>query len=110
MEQHSRRGGLQRKFFISLLIVGILPGVAALIATYLYSTDSLKHSIGSSFQEIARSTAIRIATAVDTEIDRALQLASLPMVVRQKVELANQRYRGKSETEVRTLLAAGESA
>src|SRR5437867_290358 len=110
VQQRSRRGGLQRKFFISLLIVGILPGVAALIATYLYSTDSLKHSIGSSFQEIARSTAIRIATAVDTEIDRALQLASLPMVVRQKVELANQRYRGKSETEVRTLLAAGESA
>src|SRR5437867_1653521 len=110
VEQHSRRGGLQRKFFISLLIVGILPGVAALIATYLYSTDSLKHSIGSSFQEIARSTAIRIATAVDTEIDRALQLASLPMVVRQKVEIANQRYRGKSETEVRTRLAAGESA
>src|SRR5437867_6563473 len=32
------------------------------------------------------------------------------MVVRQKVETANQRYRGKSETEVRTLLAAGESA
>lgn len=110
MEQHSRRGGLQRKFFISLLIVGILPGVAALIATYLYSTDSLKHSIGSSFQEIARSTAIRIATAVDTEIDRAMQLASLPMVVRRSVEIANQRYLGKSETEVRKLLAAGESA
>ncbi|MGH7235660.1 MAG: sensor histidine kinase [Nitrospiraceae bacterium] len=110
MERLSRRGGLQRKFFISLLIVGILPGVAALIVTYLYSTDSLKHSIGSSFQEIARSTAIRIATAVDTEIDRALQLASLPMVVRQKVEIANQRYLGKSETEVRKLLAAGESA
>ena len=110
MDTHSRRGGLQRKFFISLLIVGILPGVAALIATYLYSTDSLKHSIGSSFQEIARSTAIRIATAVDTEIDRALHLASLPMVVREKVEQANQRYAGKRETEVRNLLAAGESA
>jgi len=110
VDTHSRRGGLQRKFFISLLIVGILPGVAALIATYLYSTDSLKHSIGSSFQEIARSTAIRIATAVDTEIDRALHLASLPMVVREKVEQANQRYAGKRETEVRNLLAAGESA
>ena len=102
----NRAGGLQKKFFISLLIVGILPGVAALFATYLYSTHSLKHSIGSSFQEIARSTAIRIAAAVDAEIDHAVQLASIPLVIRQTVETANRHYAGKSETEVGRLLAA----
>ncbi|MGH7253095.1 MAG: cache domain-containing protein, partial [Nitrospiraceae bacterium] len=106
----NRAGGLQKKFFIALLIVGILPGVAALIATYLYSTHSLKHSIGSSFQEIARSTAIRIAAAVDTEIDHAVQLASIPLVVRQTVETANRRYAGKSETQVRRLLTAKRAA
>ncbi len=110
MERNSRSSGLQKKFFIALLIVGILPGVAALIATYLYSTYSLKHSIGSGFQEIARSTAIRIAAAVDTEIDRAVRLAAVPMLVRQTVELANQQYTGKSEREVHNLLAAGAAA
>ena len=109
MEQ-PRTGGLQKKFFIALLIVGILPGVAALFATYLYSTHSLKHSIGSSFQEIARSTAIRIAAAVDTEIDHAVQLASIPLVIRQAVEIANRRYAGRSEAEVRRLLAAKQVA
>ncbi len=105
-----RSGGLQKKFFIALLIVGIVPGIAALIATYLYSTYSLKHSIGSSFQEIARSTAIRIAAAVDTEIDHAMQLASLPLVVMETVETANRRYQGRSEAEVRRLLAAEQAA
>ncbi|MBI4402083.1 MAG: HAMP domain-containing protein [Nitrospirae bacterium] len=110
MEQSLRTGGLQKKFFIALLIVGILPGTAALIATYLYSTYSLKHSIGSGFQEIARSTAIRIATTVDTEIDRAVRLAAVPMVLRQVVEMANRQYAGKSEREVSNLLEAGAAA
>jgi signal transduction histidine kinase len=105
-----RSGGLQKKFFIALLIVGIMPGIAALIATYLYSTYSLERSIGSSFQEIARSTAIRIAATVDQEIDRAVQLASLPQVVRRTIETANQRYAGKSDAEVRRLLAAEQTA
>jgi hypothetical protein len=105
IDSEPRAGRLQKKFFVSLLIVGIVPGVAALLVTYLYSTRSLERSIGSSFQEIARSTAIRIANAVDTEIDRAQQLAGLPMVIRRPVELANQRYAGKGESEIRRLLA-----
>jgi signal transduction histidine kinase len=103
MEQ--RASGLQKKFFVALLIAGITPGVAALIATYLYSTSSLKHSIGSGFQEIARSTAMRIATAVDSEIDRAHRLALVPVLVRQAVEAANLRYVGRSDAEIRRLLA-----
>lgn len=70
-----RTGGLQRKFFIALLIVGIVPGMVALWATYHSSTASLKQAIGEGFQEIARSTAIRLAGAVDDEIDRAARLA-----------------------------------
>lgn len=105
MEPRRRTGGLQKKFFIALLIVGLTPGVAALIVTYLYSTSSLKHSIGSGFQEIARSTAMRIATTVDSEIDRALRLAIVPVLVRQAVEAANRRYVGKSDAEIRRLLA-----
>ena len=104
-----RTGGLQKKFFVALLIVGIVPGIVALVATYLYSTNSVKHSIGSSFQEIARSTAIRISGAVDMEIDRAMQLAAAPFLVRRIVELSNQRYVGKSEEEIQQLLREGYS-
>ncbi len=109
MDQHPRSGGLQKKFFISLLIVGMVPGIVALIATYLYSTDSLKHSIGNGFQEIARSTAIRIAASVDTEIDRARRLASVPVLIRQMVQKANRDYAGKKEAEVIGLLQAKEA-
>jgi signal transduction histidine kinase len=104
-----RTGGLQKKFFVALLIVGIVPGIVALVATYLYSTNSVKHSIGSSFQEIARSTAIRISGAVDMEIDRAIQLAAAPVLVRRIVELSNQRYAGKTDEEVQQLLREGYS-
>ena len=101
MMDHSRRtGGLQKKFFVALMIAGIVPGIVALVATYLYSTNSLKHSIGSSFQEIARSTAIRISGAVDMEIDRAMQLAAAPALVRRIVELSNRRYAGKTDDEI----------
>ncbi len=109
MDQHPRSGGLQKKFFISLLIVGMVPGIVALLATYLYSTDSLKHSIGNGFQEIARSTAIRIAASVDTEIDRARRLASVPVLIRQMVQKANRDYAGKKEAEVIGLLQAKEA-
>jgi signal transduction histidine kinase len=96
------RTGLQKKFFIALLIAGIVPGIVALVATYLFSIDSLKHSIGSSFQEIARSAALRISSAVDMEIDRAVQLAAAPILVRWIVELSNQRYHGKSQGDIKT--------
>ncbi len=76
MHAAARTGRLQRTFFIALLIVGILPGMVALWATYHSSTATLKQAIGEGFQEIARSTAIRLATAVDDEIDRTAHLAS----------------------------------
>ncbi len=85
------RTGLQRKFLIALLLVGILPGITALFVTYWSSTRSLKQSIGSGFQEIARSSALRIAATVDGEIDRAERLAIVPIHVRRAVELANRR-------------------
>ena len=77
MRPARRTGGLQRKLFFALLIVGIVPGMAALWATYRSSTTSLKQAIGEGFQEIARSTSIRLAAAVDNEIDRASRLAVL---------------------------------
>lgn len=75
------RAPLQRKFLIALLVVGLLPGIAALGATYWSSRRSLERSIGSGFQEIARATALRLATSIDNEIEHATRLA-LSMVQR----------------------------
>jgi signal transduction histidine kinase len=77
MRPARRTGGLQRKLFFALLIVGIVPGMVALWATYRSSTAALKQAIGEGFQEIARSTSIRLAAAVDNEIDRASRLAMM---------------------------------
>jgi signal transduction histidine kinase/DNA-binding transcriptional regulator YdaS (Cro superfamily) len=109
-ERLRRPGGLQKQFFVALLIVGIVPGVAALLATYLYSKTSLEQSIGSGFQEIARSTAIRIAAAVDGEIDRAERLAIVPVHVRKVLEAANRRYAGRREADVQRVLARAAAA
>ena len=46
MRRLRRTGGLQRKFFVALLIVGIVPGMVALWATYRSSTATLKQAIG----------------------------------------------------------------
>ena len=97
MRAARRTGGLQRKFFVALLIVGIVPGIAALWATYRSSTASLKQAIGEGFQEIARSTAIRLATAVDDEIDRATRLA-ISIADQQVESLAKQADRSPKKT------------
>ncbi len=92
MRAARRTGGLQRKFFVALLIVGIVPGMVALWATYRSGTASLKQAIGEGFQEIARSTSIRLAGAVDEEIDRAGRLA---------ISVANQQARHRSSQTTR---------
>lgn len=110
MSSPARKGGLQRTFVIALLIVGFVPGIVALVATYLYSTSSLKHSIGTTFQEIAHSTATQIAAVIDTEISRAVRLAAVPILIRQHVEIRNQRFQGKTQPEIRDLLTEEEKS
>jgi signal transduction histidine kinase len=86
------RRGLQKKFVASLLIVGFAPGIVALFATYLYSTQTLKNAIGDSFRQIASATARRIEVMIDDEIDGARHLGAAPLVVRGSVEAANVAY------------------
>src|SRR3989454_6220901 len=93
MELSRSRRGLQKKFVASLLIVGFAPGIVALFATYLYSIQTIKTSIGESFQQIAASTARRIEVMIDDEIDSARHLAATPLTVRASIETANDSYR-----------------
>ncbi len=103
MELGRSRRGLQKKFVASLLIVGFTPGIVALFATYLYSTQTLKNAIGDSFQQIASATARRIEVMIDDEIDGARHIATAPLAVRASVDAANRSYRGDSQA-VRTKL------
>jgi len=93
MDLSRSRRGLQKKFVAALLIVGFSPGIVALFATYLYSIQTIKTSIGGSFQQIAASTARRIEVMIDDEIDSARHLAATPLTVRASVEAANDSYR-----------------
>jgi signal transduction histidine kinase len=104
MELSRSRRGLQKKFVASLLIVGFSPGIVALFATYLYSIQTIKTSIGSSFQQIAASTARRIEVMIDDEIDSARHLAATPFTVRGAVEASNESYRTEAPQAVRARL------
>ncbi len=73
--------GLQKKFVISLLLAGLLPGIAALVATYLSSNNILKNSIGTNFQEIAAAVAKKIEIIVDQDITEAKSLALSPDIL-----------------------------
>jgi len=104
MELGRPRRGLQKKFVASLLIVGFLPGIVALFATYLYSTQTLKNTIGDSFQQLAASTARRIEVMIDDEINEARHLATAPLTVRFAVETSNRLYLRERESAVRARL------
>lgn len=104
MELGRSRRGLQKKFVASLLIVGFSPGIVALFATYLYSTQTLKTAIGDSFQHLAASTARRIEVMIDDEIDGARTIAAAPLAVRAVVNEANRSYRAGNPLTVRTQL------
>ncbi len=97
------QGGLQRKFVASLLIVGFAPGIVALFATYLYSTQALKNAIGDSFQQIAAATARRIEMMLDDEIDGARHLGAAPHTVRASLNAANASYAAESSALQRQL-------
>lgn len=104
MELSRSRRGLQKKFVASLLTVGFSPGIVALFATYLYSIQTIKTSIGGSFQQIAASTARRIEVMIDDEIDGARQLAATPFTVRASVEASNGSYRSEDPQAIRARL------
>ena len=104
MKLNWARRGLQKKFVASLLIVGFAPGIVALFATYLYSTQTLKTAIGDSFQQLASSTARRIEAMIDDEINEARHLAAVPLTVRFSVEASNRSSRREALQAVRAQL------
>ena len=81
----------------------MVPGLMALLAAYVFTTRTLTHSIGSGFEGMARAAATRIAAAVDSEVDRAIRLASTSRYLRQAIDIANGRYAGNQH-----VLALGE--
>lgn len=69
--------GIKRKIVLSMIIVGIIPGAAAIILIYSGSTRALKNSIAVNFQEMAREASDRIAMTIGEEIKRGEEIASV---------------------------------
>src|SRR2546427_11647258 len=89
MELSRSRRGLQKKFVASLLIVGFAPGIVALFATYLYSIQTIKTSIGGSFQPFPDPNARLVAVMIAEEIVMARPLWGRPMTGAASIETAH---------------------
>ena len=78
---------------LSMVGVGTLPLLLAMVISYLQGTKSLQNVIGASFQALATETATKIDFIMKEEIKRNIRLASHPTLVL----TVRERYRQISE-------------
>lgn len=74
------KSGIQRRIVKTMLVIGIIPLIAGLYLTYLDGTRTLKKTIGSNFQEIAKETGNKIDLIIKKEIVELKRLAVSPYV------------------------------
>ena len=94
MVRMSSQQGLKKKFVLALLVAGLLPGIVALFATYLYSKKILTESIGANFQEIASAVAKKVEIIINHDIEDAQTLALSPEI-RKTLERENRSFGNK---------------
>ncbi|GJL79238.1 MAG: hypothetical protein NPINA01_22270 [Nitrospinaceae bacterium] len=73
--------GLKAKLILTMLGVGTLPLLLAMVISYIQGTKSLQDVIGASFQALAFETAANIDFIMLEEIKRNLRLAKHPTLV-----------------------------
>jgi signal transduction histidine kinase len=76
-----RRFGIQSKVIVSLLVVGLLPGIVGLILTFIFIKKTIHQAIGSNFQELARESASEIDAFLRREVEDAQDIARFPAVI-----------------------------
>ncbi len=79
--QKPHRKGLKSKLILSMVGVGTLPLLLAMVISYLQGTQSLQNVIGSSFQALAFETAAKIDFIMLEEIKKNIRLASHPTLI-----------------------------
>jgi len=91
--QKPLRKGLKSKLILSMIGVGTLPLLLAMVISYLQGTKSLQNVIGASFQALATATATKIDFIMKEEIKRNTRLASHPTLIL----TVRERYRRTSQ-------------
>ena len=74
------RAGLKNKLIWTMLGVGALPLMLAMILSYLQGTKSLQGVIGASFKALAYETSTKIDLLVEGEISRNIRHAAHPTI------------------------------
>ncbi|HIJ50666.1 MAG TPA: hypothetical protein HPP54_06400 [Nitrospinae bacterium] len=75
-ESKNAKTGLKNKLVWTMLGVGALPLMLAMILSYLQGTKSLQGVIGASFKALAYETSTKIDLLIQGEIERNIRLAS----------------------------------
>jgi two-component system NtrC family sensor kinase len=91
--QKPLRKGLKSKLILSMVGVGTLPLLLAMMISYLQGTKSLQNVIGASFQALATETATKIDFILKEEIKKNIRLASHPTLIL----TVRERYRQTSQ-------------
>ncbi len=87
------RKGLKNKLILSMIGVGTLPLLLAMVIAYIQGTKSLQNVIGASFQALATETAAKVDFIIMEEIKKSTRLASHPTLIL----TARERYRQTSQ-------------
>ena len=85
----SIRTGLKNKLIWTMLGVGALPLLLAMILSYLQGTKSLQGVIGASFKALAYETSTKIDLLIEGEISKNIRYAAHP-VIRSAIQDFNQ--------------------
>ena len=79
-EKGGIRTGLKNKLIWTMLGVGALPLVLAMILSYLQGTKSLQGVIGASFKALAYETSTKIDLLIEGEISKNIRHAAHPII------------------------------
>ncbi len=91
------KAGLKNKLVWTMLGVGALPLILAMILSYLQGTKSLQGVIGASFKALAYETSTKIDLLIEGEVARNIRHATHP-VIKSAVQNFNQVLRALNPT------------
>ncbi len=74
------RASLQRSLTVSVLLLGLLFGTVGLGFAYWHARQSLRHTIGQTFLELARQGADKMGLILSREVEWVGRLAAMPEV------------------------------
>lgn len=81
MDKTAKRRGLKAKLILTMIVVGSLPLLFAIIISYFQGNKSLENVIGASFQALARESSKRLDLILEEEIAQNIHFAFHPTLI-----------------------------